>query len=82
MSVVIIILALFLYFLPAIVALNNKKTNAASIFIVNIFCFVIPVIGWVVCLAWAVAKDKPRDIVQIFDDRYEGNSLGYHKRNR
>jgi len=76
MGVVIIILSLFLYFLPTIIASSNKKTNVMSIFIFNIFCFLIPFIGWVACLAWSVTKDKPRDIVQIFNDNHPG-TLGY-----
>lgn len=44
------------YFIPSITAVMNKKKNKQSIFIVNLFLG-WTVIGWVVALAWAVAKD-------------------------
>lgn len=79
MGFLILILSGLLYFLPSVIACSNKKTNSASIFICNLFCFIVPVIGWVVCLAWSVAKEKPQDIVQVFNDNHPG-TLGYVKR--
>jgi Superinfection immunity protein len=46
-----------LYFLPSIVAAVRKKTNTMLIVVVNLFLG-WTFIGWVVALAWAVAKDK------------------------
>ena len=46
-----------IYFAPSIVGFARKKDNKISIFMLNLFlgwC----VIGWVVALVWAVAKDK------------------------
>jgi len=77
MEIVIFILFVFLYFLPTIFAINNKKDNSTSIFICNFFSFIIPVIGWILCLAWSVAKDKKQDIVQVFNDQYQAENLGY-----
>ena len=54
---ILCIIALTLYFLPAIVAYNRKKNNANSIFILNLFMGWSG-IGWVIALVWAVAEDK------------------------
>jgi hypothetical protein len=48
--------AVVLYFLPSLVAYRRKKKNAVSIFVVNLFLG-WTLVGWVVALAWAVAKD-------------------------
>lgn len=50
------IFILFLYFIPALVAHNNKKKNFTAILILNIFAG-WTFIGWVVALVWAVTKD-------------------------
>ena len=81
MGVVLIIMAVFFYLLPTLVAISNKKQNAVAIFMLNLLLG-WAVIGWVVALVWALSKDKQPDIVQVFDDQYEGNSLGYVKRGR
>jgi hypothetical protein len=52
----VVIIGLLIYFLPTIVASNKHKRNAASIFVVNLFLGWM-LIGWVIALAWAVAKD-------------------------
>jgi cell division protein FtsX len=58
----ILILVLFagltaLYFVPAYVAYKRKKQNFTSILLVNFF-FGWSMIGWVGCLAWALAADN------------------------
>jgi len=45
-----------LYFLPSIIARSRQKKNAGSIFVLNFF-FGWTFIGWVLMLAWSVAKD-------------------------
>jgi hypothetical protein len=53
-AIVFLIIGLFLYFLPAIIAADRKLLNAGSILIVNLFLG-WSLIGWVIALAWAVA---------------------------
>lgn len=52
----IIIPSICLYFLPAI--LGKYKSNATSIFLVNLFLG-WTAIGWVVALIWALSSDNP-----------------------
>jgi len=55
-GMVVSILVLAIYFLPSIIAYENKKKNEKAIFLLNLFLgwrFV----GWVVALVWAVTKD-------------------------
>jgi hypothetical protein len=51
-----ILAAIWLYFLPSTIAYRRKKKNAASILVVNAFLG-WTLVGWVVALAWAVAKE-------------------------
>lgn len=51
----LIILALFIYFIPALVGRN--KDNAGAIFILNLFLG-WTFIGWVLALVWATTKNK------------------------
>ena len=75
MGILLLVLAGTLYLLPTIVALNNKKSNSGSIFVLNLLLgwMLIP---WVISLVWAVAKDRKPDIVQVFDKSYP-DTLGY-----
>jgi len=52
-----LIILLFLYFVPLIVAILFKQPNAASIFVLNLFLG-WTFVGWVVALIWAVSKNK------------------------
>lgn len=54
---VVISLLSFFYLLPTGIAVGRKRSNAGSIFVVNLFLG-WTLIGWVVSLAWAVATDK------------------------
>jgi hypothetical protein len=54
--IVALICGVALYFLPSIIAHNKRKKNAASIFVINLF-FGWSIVGWVIALAWAVARD-------------------------
>lgn len=75
MSIVIILLALFLYLLPSFVAVSNKKSNAGAITVLNLLLG-WSVIFWIVALVWACTKDSKPDIVQVFNSEYT-DSLGY-----
>jgi len=59
MEIIIILILLFLYFLPSIVA--RKKRNWAAIFVLNLFLG-WTFLGWVIALVWAVMKEKPDSI--------------------
>jgi ABC-type Na+ efflux pump permease subunit len=53
--------SIVLYFLPSIV--GRRKRNAGAIFVLNLFLG-WSLIGWVVAMVWAVAKDDlPQPIV-------------------
>ncbi len=53
-GVFLVLLGIFLYFIPAIVGAGKK--NAASIFLLNLFLG-WTLIGWVVALVWASTKE-------------------------
>jgi len=75
MNIIVVLFLAFLYFIPSIIALSNKKDNAAGILALNIFLgwMFIP---WVIALVWACCQDRPKDIVQVFNDNHKG-TLGY-----
>lgn len=45
------------YMLPTTIAIMRSRSNAGSIFVVNLFLG-WTLIGWVVSLAWSVATDQ------------------------
>lgn len=61
-GIVIVFLVLFAYFLPSVMAVSNKKKNKGSIIVVNTFLG-WTLIGWVVALAWSIAKDDGGQVV-------------------
>ena len=46
---------LYIYFIPTSVAINKKQVNYFSIFVINLFLG-WTIVGWIICLAWAVKK--------------------------
>jgi hypothetical protein len=48
---------LVIYFLPAIVAVNNKNPQRTAIFVLNLFLG-WTLLGWVIALVWAYVKEK------------------------
>ena len=56
MGLIVAIIILFIYFLPAIIAGAKKKKNATAITLVNLF-FGWTFLGWFVALVWAVCND-------------------------
>ena len=56
--IALILIAIFGYFLPWIVANARQHYNSGAIFVVNLF-FGWSLIGWVVALVWAVTKPAP-----------------------
>jgi hypothetical protein len=55
--IVLSLIALFLYFLPTIVA-NSRKRQVGSIFVLNLFLG-WTLLGWVVALVWAMSEKPP-----------------------
>ncbi len=58
-GMIFLILMGMLYFLPALVAISNKKRNAAAVLVLNLFLgwtFVF----WVVALVWGTCKDADK----------------------
>jgi Superinfection immunity protein len=54
-----ILVLLFLYLIPTIVAESRKKSNANAIFVLNLFLG-WTIIGWVGALVWAMTVDPPK----------------------
>lgn len=63
MGYIILITVLILYFIPALVAQHRHKKNLGAIFVLNLFLG-WTLIGWVVALVWASAKDENPVVVQ------------------
>lgn len=59
-GLLLLALAIFLYFIPAIVARN--KRSFGSVTAINLFLG-WTIVGWVVALAWALKDDPPEKIV-------------------
>ncbi len=55
-SIIVMILILFAYFLPTVIAYSEKKKNWNAIFALNLFLG-WTVIGWIVAIVWASIKD-------------------------
>lgn len=48
-----------LYLLPAMVAVQRRKQNALSIFLVNLYLG-WTIIGWIAAIVWACSVDRER----------------------
>ncbi len=55
---------LLVYFSPTLLALLRKKSNALAIGVLNLFLG-WTLVGWVIALVWAVAKDKRAETIVI-----------------
>ena len=53
---ILLAVCLIIYFIPTIIAVNRKKTNAGAIFALNLFLG-WALVGWVVALVWALSVD-------------------------
>jgi len=53
----LIIIVLFLYFLPSIIAFWRGKKNSGAIFALNLFLG-WSIVGWAVSLSWALTHDN------------------------
>lgn len=61
-TLLFVLIGLFLYFLPSIIA--RKKRDALSIFLLNLFLGATG-IGWVIALVWACKKDYEPTIIYV-----------------
>ena len=52
MTIIILLVCLFLYFIPFFVAYSRKHNNSSAIFVCNVFLG-WTFIGWVVAAIWA-----------------------------
>lgn len=57
------IIGLFLYFLPALVASDRKSPNTTAIFVLNLFLG-WSLIGWIVALVWACSGENRRKLAK------------------
>ena len=48
---------LYLYFLPSIIAIENNSSNTYSVYVCNLL-FGVTVIGWFICLHFALSSKK------------------------
>ena len=56
LGIVGVVVLFFLYFLPTLIAKSRKKANTGAVFALNFFLG-WSLVGWVVALVWALAKD-------------------------
>ena len=61
---VALFLVLYIYFLPAIMAIKRNSPNKTAVVIVNIF-FGVTLIGWLVALL--LATKQPQQVVVIYN---------------
>jgi hypothetical protein len=59
MGWILILIGLFLYFIPAIVARRREHHNAGAITVLNVFLG-WTLLGWVIALVWAMTS-RPSD---------------------
>jgi hypothetical protein len=55
-------IGLIIYFLPALIAQHRHKRNLGAIVVFNLFLG-WTLVGWVVALVWATAKDQDKTTV-------------------
>ena len=61
-AMVVIVGLIATYFLPTIIALILHRKNTLAIFLLDLFLG-WSLIGWVIALVWAVAKEKDQAII-------------------
>lgn len=62
-SLVIFAISLFGYFIPAIIAMREKKKHKFAITVLNVFS-IVPIV-WLALLTWACVPDKKAGITEI-----------------
>ena len=56
-GIILIIAAIVAYFVPTIIAVQDKKQNKTAIIALNVLAG-WTFIGWVIALVWALTKEK------------------------
>jgi len=56
-GIILIIAAIMAYFVPTIIAVQDKKQNKTAIIALNVLAG-WTLIGWVIALVWALTKEK------------------------
>ena len=59
---IVLVVLIFPYFLPTIIAFARKKDSAGAVFILNFFLG-WTFIGWVVCLIWALSDGRRTTVI-------------------
>jgi len=60
-SIIILIVAFILYFLPSLVAIYYKRGYFIGVFLLNLFCGWIAGIGWAIALIWAIYPPRKNE---------------------
>lgn len=58
----LLLTAIFFYFLPSYIAWNRKHYNFPALFILNLLLG-WSFIGWVIALTWALMREKPKPMI-------------------
>lgn len=58
MEIILLIIGLIFYFVPAIVAFNREHNDAIAVFLLDLFLG-WTFVGWVIALVWSVAGQSP-----------------------
>lgn len=58
-ALLILVFGLIIYFIPSIIASNNKHHNAGAIQVLNFFLG-WTILGWLIALIWACTKPAPK----------------------
>lgn len=67
MFFIILILCCIAYFIPSMVASNNKHPQIGAIFALNLFLG-WTLLGWVVALVWACMKSEPKQPETVINE--------------
>lgn len=76
MAVLLFIVGLIFYFIPALNASRRKHTNSVAVFLLNLFLG-WTLVGWVVALVWSasafsvVDRDDPGEAEHLVMDKYQ-----------
>jgi ABC-type transport system involved in multi-copper enzyme maturation permease subunit len=57
-----VLIGFTLYFTPTLIASYRKKKNTTAIGVFNFFAG-FTIIGWIICLVWALKYDKEQNLI-------------------
>lgn len=69
--IVTLIVCFGIYFIPSIVAYLRKQDEKISIFLMNLLLG-LTVVGWIVCLIWAMSDSKAAKAKQLNEKKTLG----------